>query len=171
MSPHDVRAKTLKVKVKSSCCLISSKTSFVFNKSCAHTHMLHAQFRWLHTAQLIRGCVHAWFKRFQDVKMYVQCACRDSTSRLLRSDVSPICSAAFRQSFRSSTSSSHTHGTLAAFTQIPNRGPAQSHISEDDLGYMAKSQPLAGYEPNLLDNMVPAVDDVTLINVLERQCL
>ena len=43
-------------------------------------------------------------------------------------------------------------------------GPAHFHISEDDFGYMAKSHLFTGYEPNLLDKMVLADDDVTPIN-------
>ena len=43
-------------------------------------------------------------------------------------------------------------------------GPAHSHISEDDFGYMAISPHRTGYEPKQLDKMVPADDDATSIN-------
>ena len=124
--------------------------------------MSHAHFPWLHTAQLTHACVHAWLKRFEGEKKCLQCACRDSPSRLLPSDVSPICST--ENLFDAARQISDTHGTLARFTQTQNRGSGDSHISEDDFGYMAKSPHLTGYEPNLPHKMVPADDDATPMN-------
>ena len=43
----------------------------------------HAHFVWLHIVQSSHACVHAWLKRFEDVKRCVQCLCRDSLSLAL----------------------------------------------------------------------------------------
>ena len=82
-------------------------------------------------------------------KRYVQCACRDSHSRLLPSDVPPICSAAFRQPLRHRASVSHIHGTLAGFTKTQNRGSgALPQTVRMTLTTWPNMPHATGYEPN-----------------------
>ena len=81
--------------------LVQSVEQFIlihFLRVCAHTH-----------------CSRMW-------KRYEQCTSRDTPSRLLPSDVSPICSAAFWLPLWHRAPVSHIHGTLARFIQTQKRG-------------------------------------------------
>ena len=82
---------------------------------CTHTHLLHAHFVWLHTAQSFHAWVHAWLKRSEDVKKVfaVSMSCLS---------ISPSPLSCF---------------TRPGLSRPKSAGPTQFLTGEEDFGYMA----------------------------------
>ena len=92
----------------------------------------------------------------------MQCACRDSPSRLLI--FHPSAPPPSDNLFDTARQSLIYRELLPGLPGPKIAGPAHSHICEDDFAYMAIPPQLTGYEPNLPDKMVPWDDDGTPIN-------